>query len=287
MFSPSGKEKKDWSAAQYLNFSNERTRAVYDLITQITPHVTSPSPRIYDLGCGPGNSTMALLSAFSNAHITGIDSSPDMLARARLEVRSHTSKVNLEQGDISTFTASKSGADVLFSNAALQWLRSTSRISTIVRLFSSLRAGGVVAIQVPDNYHELSHALMRDTASMPDVPWTKFFESTRIGDLADAERPDLDPIEAPREWYDALVPHASSMNIWRTNYQHVLADAGAVVEWVKGTGLQPYMNRIKDEDAGNAFLKEYENKLKQAYPELGDGKVLLEYPRLFLVAVRK
>jgi trans-aconitate 2-methyltransferase len=59
------------------------------------------------------------------------------------------------------------------------------------------------------------------------------------------------------------------------------------VEWVKSTGLQPYLHRIGDETAKTAFLTEYEKKLKHAYPELADGKVLLGYPRLFVVAVRK
>jgi trans-aconitate 2-methyltransferase len=77
------------------------------------------------------------------------------------------------------------------------------------------------------------------------------------------------------------------VNIWRTTYQHVLKDAGAIVEWVKGTGLQPYLHRITSSSAKEAFLSEYEKKLKDAYPELSDGSVLLAYPRLFVVAVRK
>lgn len=279
-------KKTDWSATQYLKFNNERTRAVYDLVGQIRPHITSSNPRIYDLGCGPGNSTQVLLDAFPSAHITGMDSSPDMLAKARAALPT----VTFEQGDLATFDLGADAAtvDIVFSNAVFHWLRSSERIPTLVRFFESLKPGAVLAIQVPDNYHEHSHRLMRETAQQPSQPWSAAFADTRIGDLDDVGRPDLDPIEPPAAFYDALAGSASSVNLWRTKYQHVLADAGAIVEWVKGTGLQPYLHRIgEDEAARKGYLEEYERGIAQAYPKLVDGKVLLGYPRLFVVAVRK
>ena len=280
--------KKDWSASQYLKFGNERTRAVYDLISQVAPLISSSSPRIYDLGCGPGNSTQVLLDAFPGATITGMDSSPDMLSRARGSLPG----IEFVQGDLATFSLGEGAAksehvDLLFSNAVFHWLRSESRIPTLTRLFQSLPASGVVAIQVPDNYHEHSHRLMRDTASASDSSWTSSFSSTHVGSISDSSCPDLDPIEQPSAFYNALIPYASSVNIWRTNYHHVLKDAGAIVEWVKGTGLQPFLHRMEDDGVKEAYLKEYERRLAEAYPSLADGKVLLGYPRLFVVAVRK
>lgn len=274
-------KKPDWSATQYLKFGNERTRAVHDLLAQARPHVQKDTPRIYDLGCGPGNSTSALLDAFPGARATGMDSSPDMLAKASAALPT----AEFVQGDLATFETP--GADVLFSNAVFHWLRSPQRIPTLVRFFQGLRTGGVLAIQVPDNYHAPSHRLMRETASTAGAAWSSFFADSNIGDVSDARRPDLDPIEAPGEFYDSLSPFAQSVNVWRTEYYHVLADAGAIVEWVKGTGLQPYLHRIGDEGAKKAFLEEYERRLAEAYPGLKDGKVLLGYPRLFVVAVRK
>ena len=275
---------KDWSAIQYLKFNNERTRPVYDLVSQIVPHVTSQNPRIYDLGCGPGNSTKVLLDAFPGANITGMDSSPDMLSKASASLPN----VEFVQGDLSTFAPKEgSGADVLFSNAVFHWLRSETRIPTLSRLFQTLRPGGVVAIQMPDNYEERSHRLMRETAVAEGEVWGKYFADAQVGNLQNVGRPDLDPVEPVSAFYNALVPHAASVNIWRTEYQHVLKDAGAIVEWVKGTGLQPYLQRIEDEEAKKAFLRGYEKRLAEAYPEMADGNVLLTYPRLFVVVVRK
>jgi trans-aconitate 2-methyltransferase len=95
-----------------------------------------------------------------------------------------------------------------------------------------------------------------------------------------------DPFQSPQELYDQLVPLCSSVDIWHTNYQHVLADHAAVVEWVKGTGLRPFIDPLSNEDR-EEFLRRYLARIKDVYPTSVDGKVLLRYPRLFLVAVRK
>jgi trans-aconitate 2-methyltransferase len=229
-----------------------------------------------------------------------MDSSPDMLSKARKSLPD----VEFVQGDLATYKPG-GDADLLFSNAVFHWLRSDTRIPTLTTLFHSLKPGGVIAIQVPANYHESSHVLMRDTALMPDREWSASFAGAstisyqvpttpsnsdvdcHIGLLTDSTRPDLDPIEPSSSWYNALSPHASSVNIWTTRYEHVLADAGAIVEWVKGTGLQPYLNRIADAGAREAYLTEYERRIGEAYPTLQDGRVMLGYPRLFVVAVRK
>lgn len=276
--------KKDWNATLYLKYGNERTRPVYDAVNQITQHISTPNPRIYDLGCGPGNSTKVLLDAFPSAHISGIDSSPAMLSKARTALPD----VPFHLGDLATFQLPEDETvDLLFSNAVFHWLRSPTRIATLTRLFKALNPGGVLAIQVPDNYSEASHSLMRDVARRENAPWARYFSETQIGKLSDKGRPDLDPIEQPREFYNALAPWADKVDVWRTEYGHVLNDARAIVEWVKGTGLQPYLQRMGDENVKQEFLSEYEGRLKDAYPALVDGKVLLGYPRLFVLAVRK
>lgn len=280
--------KKDWSAAQYLKFSGERTRAVRDLVAQLP----EPTPRrILDLGCGPGNSTAVLAARYPDASITGMDSSPDMLAQARALLPN----VEFVQGDLRTFapetTAGGAGSggagapvDLLFSNAVFQWLRSEERIPTILRLMDEfLPSGGVLALQVPDNYDEPSHKAMRETALL-DGPWAAYFQAQSA-----QQRPDLDPIEAPDVWYNALVPHCATVTMWHVVYQHVLPGPGSIVEWVKGTGLMPFLHVLPDGSGGvrDEYLAAYEKRLGEVYPRLADGKVMLRYPRLFIVATKK
>ncbi|KAF2705034.1 S-adenosyl-L-methionine-dependent methyltransferase [Pleomassaria siparia CBS 279.74] len=286
----------DWSAQQYLKFGDERTRPVHDLVAQVLPLIGRPNPRIYDLGCGPGNSTEVLADAFPGTNIKGMDSSPDMLRKANATFKSRDGAqaraVTFEEGNLETYLPDE-GADLLFSNAVFHWLRSPKRIPALIRLLETLKPGGVLAFQVPDNYDEPSHSSMRAVALQPSQPWSSSFSSSHIGNLSNSARPDLDPIESPSTFYKALIPYCQSVNLWRTQYQHVLSDHKSIVEWVKGTGLQPYLNRI-DEGTGEAkksFLHEYERVLTDEYETIGVGggeeKVLLQYPRLFVVAVRK
>jgi trans-aconitate 2-methyltransferase len=284
----------DWSATQYLKFGNERTRPVHDLVAQILPSIKTPTPRIYDLGCGPGNSTTVLADAFPGAKIMGVDSSPDMIrkASATFEARGGEQVVKFEKGNLEKY-APEGEVDLLFSNAVFHWLRSPKRIPTLIRLMETLKPGGVLAFQVPDNYNEPTHVAMREVASQTDRPWSSSFASSSIGDLTNASRPDLDPIESPSTFYKSFMQSGmcETVNLWRTQYQHVLQGHGAIVEWVKGTGLQPYLNMMKGEEEKKAFLEEYERALSEKYEsiEVEDGKkvVLLQYPRLFVVAVRK
>ncbi|KAL8377390.1 hypothetical protein RB595_008189 [Gaeumannomyces hyphopodioides] len=295
----------DWSASQYLKFHAQRTRPVHDLVAQLpSPPIPSSGARIVDLGCGPGNSTAVLRARFPDARISGIDSSPDMVARARGQpsMRDGPAAVDFHQADLLAWSPDQlpgrgddggRPVDLFFSNAVLHWLRRPDRVPTIVRLVRTQAPGGVFAFQVPDNWGEPSHAAMREVALRPGQPWSAAFAGhppTRpgSGESADPERPDLDAVESPEEIYNALIPHCASVDIWKTVYQHVLPGPRDIVEWVKGTGLMPYLNRIPEQGgARDAFLRAYEERLAELYPPLADGQVILRYPRLFVVAVRK
>lgn len=277
---PPPRAKADWSATQYLKFGNERTRAVHDLVAQLPFSNSNPPKHIVDLGCGPGNSTAVLAACFPTARISGVDSSPDMLARARGTLPG----VEFSQGDVRTWSFEPDGdgpVDLLFSNAVFHWLRRADRIPTVLRLLRSLPGGGVLAFQMPDNRDEPSHAAMRDAAAAAGT-WREYFAK-----LDGEKRPDLDAVESPAEWYDALAPESARVDIWHMLYQHVLPEPADIVEWVKGTGLQPFLNALPEGPVREAYLAEYERRLRLPYPRLADGKVMLRYPRLFVVAVRK
>lgn len=258
---------KDWSATQYLKFENERTRPSRDLIAQIP--LTAPK-RVIDLGCGPGNSTAVLAERYPHAHLTGMDSSPDMIEKARKTLPN----VDFFLDDLLSFQPQEP-VDLFFSNAVFQWLSFADRIKVITRLIQSQPPGGVFAFQVPDNFDQPSHVAMRETAAA-DGPWTETLRPLK---------PARDPFQTPEELYNAIKPLCSTVNLWHTHYHHVLENHEAVVEWVKGTGLRPFIDPLKQEDK-QAFLEDYLQRLKDAYPSMNDGKVLFRFPRLFMVAVR-
>ena len=255
----------DWNAAAYSRFEAERTRPARDLVAQLP---LGAMRGVVDLGCGPGNSTGLLVERYPDARVTGIDTSPDMLAKARARLPA----VQFEQADIAGWRPA-APIDVLYSNAALQWLPGHETL--FPALMSRVAPGGVMAVQMPDNLAEPSHVAMRVVADR--APWR-----ARLADAA-AARATLLP---PRGYVEVLSPLAETVDVWRTVYHHRLENAAAIVAWFRTSGLRPYVDPLPvDEQA--AFLATYEREIAMAYPPLGDGSVLLAFPRLFIVARRR
>ncbi|MFE1601735.1 trans-aconitate 2-methyltransferase [Methylobacterium sp. ID0610] len=253
-----------WDAAQYLKFADERTRPAADLLARVP--LQAPA-RVVDLGCGPGNSTELLVARFPQADIRGLDSSPEMLDAARQRLPG----IAFAEADIATFRP-EPPPDLLFANAVLQWL--PDHASLLPRLARSLAPGGCLAVQMPDNLEEPSHRLMRAVAGEPPF-------ATRLAAAA-ASRARIGSFAEYDAWLSAA---GCTVEIWRTTYVHPLAGHRGIVEWVRGTGLRPFLDPL-DGEGQAAFLARYEAALAEAYPPQSDGRVLLPFPRLFLVARR-
>ncbi|PMX24524.1 MULTISPECIES: trans-aconitate 2-methyltransferase [unclassified Pseudomonas] len=251
-----------WSAKQYTMFEQQRTRPVRDLVAAI------PNTEVrtaVDLGCGPGNSTEVLAGRFPQAQVTGMDSSDDMLVDARKRLPG----LNFERADIGAWSP-EHAFDVILANASLQWL--PDHATLYPHLVNQLTPGGTLAVQTPDNLDEPAHRLAREVAA--DGPW-----SAKIGAVKHHER------HTASYYYELLSQHCSVVDVWRTTYLHPLADHAAVVEWFKGSALRPFLAPLSDGEKA-AFLREYQARITQAYPALGDGTVLLPFPRLFVIATR-
>ena len=252
----------DWSPHSYLRFAAERTRPARDLVAR----VPLGHPRlVYDLGCGPGNSTEVLIEAFPQAEVIGIDKSPAMLEQARVACPSAA----FEQADLAHWLPERR-ADLLFSNATFQWL--PDHVPLLQRLIGHLEPGGVLALQMPDNLDEPSHRLMEEVAW--EGPWRE-----TLADAAAARA----ALPSPAAYYDALRPLAERLDLWHTIYHHPLDGVKGIVQWLMATGLKPYLDPL-DEAARQGFLAAYEAELALAYPAAADGTVLLRFPRLFIVA---
>ncbi len=252
-----------WNPALYTRFETQRTQPARDLLARV--ELTSPR-FVVDLGCGPGNSTELLAQRFPGADIIGVDTSDAMLVNARERLPA----CQFEHGDIGTWTP-KTPPDLIYANAALQWV--PDHATLIPRLFGLLAPGGVLAVQVPDNRDEPSHRLMRDVARAG--PW-----ASAMG--AAGERLGVLP---PAEYYDMLVQMGGEAEVWRTVYHHPMGSPADIVEWVRATGLQPFLRALPDEHRP-AYLQQYEAALAENYPVRADGKRLLLFPRLFFVGIK-
>lgn len=250
-----------WDDQQYLKFADERTRAARDLLARVP---LDAAQHIVDLGCGPGNSTALLAERWPQARIVGVDSSAEMLRTARRDLP----QLEWVEADLRTWRP-QAPVDLLFANAVMQWLPDHARL--LPALLQHIRPGGVLAIQMPCNFDEPSHRLMRETPG----PWAERIAGARA----------IAPVAGAAWYYDLLAPHAGRIDLWQTTYQHVLADAQAIVEWVRGTGLRPYLEALAEDERAD-YLAAYTAAIDDAYPVRSDGKRLFQFPRLFMIVTR-
>ncbi|TPP12049.1 trans-aconitate 2-methyltransferase [Rhizobium glycinendophyticum] len=253
-----------WSAQQYLKFEDERTQPARDLLARVP---LEQAARVIDLGCGPGNSTELLVERYGRDAVSGLDSDDDMLAKARARLPD----VTFLKGDLATWRPHRA-VDLLYANAVFQWL--PNHLDILAALMEHLSPRGVLAVQMPDNLGEASHVAMEETGG--DGPWSAAFAGGRIRRAR---------LPSPANYLQRLQPISASVEVWHTVYYHPMADAEAIVAWVEGTGLRPYLAAVAPEQR-DAFRAAYLKRIDVAYPPMADGRRLLAFPRLFLVAVK-
>jgi trans-aconitate 2-methyltransferase len=250
-----------WDPKIYLAFGEERTRPAQELLARIA---TEHPAHVVDLGCGPGNSTALLAARWPDAALEGVDSSAEMLA----EAGTLAFKARWTQADLTRWSPDRA-YDVMFSNATLQWLPDHAQL--LPRLLSHVANSGVFAFQVPRNFDDPCHVLIREVA-------------------------DSGPCRAKhagvRDWWNVLEPdayfaileaQAQSIDIWETRYVQVLQGDDAVFRWMSGTGLRPFAAAL-DGDERDAFLAEYRRRVGIAYPRRRSGVTLYPFRRLFCIA---
>ena len=254
----------DWNPALYRRYEDERTRPARELLARVP---LERAARVVDLGCGPGNSTELLVDRFHGAAIVGTDNSPAMLESARARLPG----VRFELSDIATWQP-REPQDLIYANASIQWV--PDHATLFPRLFSFLAPGGVLAVQMPDNHEEPTHRAMRDVAALPDY-------AEAIGDPAKL-RPAMLSVG---EYYDLLAREAAEVDVFHTIYRHRMDSPDAIVEWVSGTGLKVFLAKL-DEKQRAGYLADYRRRIARNYPVRADGKLLLAFPRLFILAKR-
>src|SRR5262249_51333958 len=196
--------------------------------------------------------------------VVGIDSSDAMLANARQAAPG----VEFLKDDLASWRPSEP-AGVLFSSAALQWIPDHQRLMR--ELLGGLVPGGVLAVQMPRNHDAPSH---RSSA-----------ETVEAHAWRDRLRPLLRPfpVAPPAGQYRNLAGAARRLDIWESEYLHVLTGPNPVVEWTRGTGLRAILDAL-DESEKADFVAEYGARVRAAYPPEPDGSTLFPFRRIFIVA---
>lgn len=251
-----------WNPDNYLRFEDERTRPSIDLVSQI--RLQAPST-VVDLGCGPGNSTRVLAERWSNARVIGVDSSEDMIEAATAEYPD----CEWALGEIERWEPAEP-FDLVFSNAALQWVPDHGPL--VERLFGQVAEGGALAFQVPMTDYGVIRELIREIAL--GGPWA----SRMSGPLTAITT------ETPAFYYDHLAPSARSIDMWVTEYQHVMDSTDAIVDWISSTGLRPFLAVLETPEEADEFVARLRARTAESYETRSDGKVLFPFKRQFVIA---
>ena len=262
-----------WDPVQYLKYGGERLRPALDLLARVP--LADPAA-VVDLGCGAGNVTQALRRRWPDAStaLIGVDSSPEMLARARATEPT----AEWVEADIARWQPQAPG-DLIFSNAALHWL--PGHAGLFPRLMGFLKPGGVLAVQMPNQTAAPSHMGIGESIAAADLPAPK---------KAELEARRVAPLAAAQDYYDWVSRFADSIDQWETIYTHVLppapAGTNAVAEWTRSTSLQSVIGSLEGARR-DCFWRDYCARMDQAYAPRRDGSTLFAFRRFFLVAVRK
>ena len=253
-----------WDPSQYLKFASPRLRPALDLLARIP--LEAPAT-VVDLGCGAGNVSRHLAARWPQARITGVDSSPEMLAAARQALP----QIHWVEADVGRW---RPGAkmDLLYSNAALHWLPDHGAV--FPQLLDDLVPGGVLAVQMPRNFGAPSHTSV--AAAAREGPWRATLEPML--------KPP--PVHGPDFYYDLLLPGCAALDIWETEYLQVLEGEHAVAEWTRGTWLNPFLDALEGEMRAG-FEQAYVRLVDAQYPRRADGTTLFPFRRLFIVATKR
>lgn len=259
-----------WDPAQYLKYSNERLRPALDLLARID--VVAPAT-VVDLGCGAGNVTALLAQRWPAARIIGVDNSKEMLAKARASTVGQSQREWID-ADIASYSPGEP-IDVVYSNAALHWKDDHGQL--FPRLFDWVSPGGVLAVQMPNQFAAPSHVVVAEVAA--SAKWRD-----RLNPLQRHA-----PVMPAADYFRLLAGKAGAVDAWTTEYLHVLPAANdgvhPVVAWIKGTTLTPFLAALPA-DVQKTFIDDVSARIAELYPPLPDGRVLFPFRRVFVVASR-
>ncbi len=235
-----------WNPEKYDQFKNERYLPAFDLMGHIQ---VKPGMKVIDLGCGTGELTKFLAEKLDGSTVTGIDNSKEMLAKAM-----PASNLSFELSTIENELGKPGKWDVIFANAALQWVEHHETL--FPQIISKLNKGGQLAVQMPSQTENVLNKLLLE------VVGEDYFAAV----LNNWKRES--PVLSMDEYAQLLFEHdATSMTIYQKVYPIIANDHGNLFDFISGSSLLPYMERFPG-DVKEEFVKVFRERIKLHFPKM-------------------
>jgi len=250
-----------WNPETYNKFKSERFAPFYDLLELLN---MKPGMEVIDLGCGTGELTGKLADALPDSTLLGIDSSQEMLNDSKVF---ENNNVKFECISIEEQLHSEKKWDLVFSNAAIQWIENHEVI--FPKIISQIKTGGQILIQIPDQQQNVSNKILSELSD--EEPFMSIFQNwKRISPVLDID-----------SYAQIFFENGSkSMTVYEKIYPLVLADSNALFDWVSGTALIPYLEKLEGEIKDN-FIEQYKNRLQSKFAK---SPVFYPFKRIILEA---
>jgi len=257
-------EKNEWNPEQYLQFISERTQPAIDLVSRI--NIAHPRS-IIDIGCGPGNSTQILVNRWPDSEVVGLDNSITMIEKARQDYPEQKWIVDNAEN-----IAPNIKYDLIFSNATLQWIPHHEIL--LPKLFDCLNSGGAIAVQISKFKNMAINVAIETIAN--HQKWKNYTKGCE----------ELFTLRDMDYYYDILNKLATGVELWETSYFHVLKSQESLIDFIRTTGLKPYLDRLPSDNMKSEFEQEVLIECKKYYKIQSNGKVLFPFDRLFFIGYK-
>lgn len=249
-----------WDPELYHKFQAERFAPFEDVLNMV---VVREGLRVIDLGCGTGELTSMLAGRLPDSEVLGIDSSPEMLEQAKAK---EGPGLRFELRSIADITGEW---DLIFSNAAIQWMN--NHFGLIPRLFSALRSGGQLSVQLPSNHNHETQLLIHEVAK--EAPFSDALDGWSR----------TSPVLSINMYAEVLYKCGGmNINVFEKVFPHILRDTDAVADWLFGTMMRPYLERLPVE-LREPFIARSRKRLREIYPS---DPVFYPFRRIFFSAMK-
>jgi trans-aconitate 2-methyltransferase len=235
-----------WDPKKYNEFKEERSKPFHDLTSHI---VDKPNLKVIDLGCGTGELTQKLHQKLSNPFVLGIDNSAEMLAKAPIEENlQFKDKTILEQ------IADETKWDLIFSNAALQWI--DNHYELFPKIISRIKPGGQLAIQMPQQNENILNKILFQLVQ--EEPFASY--------LKNWTRPS--PVLTLDEYAKILFENGGKdLVLYEKVYPLISNKKDDFFDFISGSALTVYQERLNDQEF-TALTTEFKKRIDSYFPSV-------------------